>query len=161
MATRGCIGRPISDTGVLGVYHHWDSYPSELGATLWGLYHGFFGGDVDAMTAFLIDEHPAGWSSIIGADFTAPAGFGLTTDGPVCYCHGERSEEPAPIEILGFEALAHDDLEWVYVLHPRGMDVLEMESGHRYEHRGFFAWTGDQPDWDAIETGAVALGGGS
>jgi hypothetical protein len=88
------------DGGFKGVYHHWDSYPDALGKTLFKLYHGHFKRDLTAMLAFLIDKHPAGWSTINGADLSLPAGYedisAVTRDdphGPRCYCHGTRSEE--------------------------------------------------------------------
>jgi hypothetical protein len=81
MATRGAIARlerresegqpPV----FRGNYHHWDSYPTGLGKTLWGLYHGHFQQDLELMLQTLIDNHPAGWSSIVAADFTKSPGF--------------------------------------------------------------------------------------
>jgi hypothetical protein len=154
MATRACIGRPIADVGFSAVSLHWDGYPTGLGAALWSLYLGHFERNVVAMTTFLIDEHPAGWSQIVGADFTQPIGFGLPTGGPACYCHGQRSEGPNPIEVIGGEADGWWDLEWAYVLHPQGMDVLEQVT-RRFEHRAFIPWSGPEPDWQAIEDGAA------
>ena len=58
-----------------GRYHHWDSYPSGLGATLWNLYHGHFQKDLNQMLQVLIDEHPAGWSTINNKDFAKDPGF--------------------------------------------------------------------------------------
>jgi hypothetical protein len=77
MSTRGSIGRWVGGNPVrfFSVYHHWDSYPSGLGKTLWDLYHGYFKEDLEAMLKVLIDDHPAGWSSINGADFNLPAGY--------------------------------------------------------------------------------------
>jgi len=43
------------------------------------------------MLKYLIDDHPAGWSSINGSDFNLDPGY--NGSGPACYCHGERSEE--------------------------------------------------------------------
>lgn len=93
MATRSCIVR-TSDEGktFTGVYHHWDGYPEGLGQTLLSLYTGHFRRDLQAMLRFLIDEHPAGWSTINRDDFNAEPGFG--GEGPECYCHGAREEEP-------------------------------------------------------------------
>ena len=142
MATRGVIARPAGN-GWEGRYHHWDSYPSGLGKTLWDAYHRFFRRDIDAMTSYLIDQHPAGWSTIVGADLTLPPGFtehgnsrfgdyskGLITweeyrnlpqnRRPQCYCHGDRNEPE--------QLITHDqdpvDLEWAYVLSPTSMTVL-------------------------------------
>lgn len=74
MSTRGCIARRDCD-GFAGVYHHWDSYPTALGKTLWDLSHGHFAGDLPGMLRTLIDEHPAGWSTINRADWSFAPGF--------------------------------------------------------------------------------------
>jgi hypothetical protein len=74
MGTRGVIARAAGD-GFAGRYHHWDSYPEGLGKALWDLAHGRFRNDLEGMMRFLIDEHPAGWSTIVGADFSQTPGF--------------------------------------------------------------------------------------
>jgi hypothetical protein len=93
MSTRGFIAREKDATAGTfeGRYHHWDSYPTGLGKTLWDLYHGHFDRDAQAMQKFLLDEH-TGWSTINGADFSLPPGYG-NKEAPQCYCHGARSEE--------------------------------------------------------------------
>lgn len=75
MSTRSVIGR-TTDHGrtFTGVYHHWDGYPQCLGATLWELYREHFGRDLPTMLAVLIDQHPAGWSTINDADWSLPSG---------------------------------------------------------------------------------------
>src|SRR6266852_1034368 len=75
MSTRSCIARSTGEGTFQGVYHHWDGCPSSLGATLFGLYRQHFKHDLDAMLTFLIEKHPAGWSTINSADFTLPAGY--------------------------------------------------------------------------------------
>lgn len=103
MGTRGCIAR-ATEHGFEGRYHHWDSYPSGLGANLWNLYHGHFKRDLKAMLETLIDKHPAGWSTICGKDFNLRIGFAICKSEdinkktqkymkPHCYCHGERKEK--------------------------------------------------------------------
>jgi hypothetical protein len=39
MATRGTIGYETQDGGYVGVYCHYDSYPSNMGPTLHGMFH--------------------------------------------------------------------------------------------------------------------------
>ena len=110
MSTRGVIARATSD-GFKGRYHHFDSYPDALGSTLWKLYHGYFKKDIRRMTEVLIDEHPAGWSSINEADFNLPVGYwenrapSVGTPEyeeyrrhPQCYCHGDRNEKPWDVD---------------------------------------------------------------
>jgi hypothetical protein len=161
MSTNGCIARPISDVGFSGVYHHWDSYPTALAATLWSLYYGRYGGDVEVMTGELIDAHPAGWSTLNDADWSLPIGWSnavytdpLAPQPARCYCHGDRSEDPNPIEVIGGDASGWRGLRWAYVLHPQGIDVLR-QAGSRFEHRAFIPWTAPEPDWQATEDGKV------
>jgi len=177
MSTRAAIARSHGD-GFLGVYHHWDGYPTALGKTLWELYQGYFwgriGGDLGLMLAVLIDEHPAGWSTINGADFTLAAGFteDMAAKQPQCFCHGDR-HEPA-------QAVTEQDdlgMEWAYVFDEaaNSMAVLERvrpDSGHAVGMFGTLGtsrksgeredawavrWTGpldgEEPDWAALEAG--------
>lgn len=87
MSTRSVIARR-NGNGFTGVYHHWDGYPSGLGATLFQLRNGHFKGDTQKMLSFLIDQHPAGWSTICGADFSIEPGFQEHGKAPcaVCQC---------------------------------------------------------------------------
>jgi hypothetical protein len=103
MSTRGVIAR-ATQNGFRGVYHHWDSYPEGLGKTLWDLWHDRFNRDTKAMLETLIDQHPAGWSTIVDADFSLPIGyvkFDFSSDqlprNPQCYCHGDRHEPPVKV----------------------------------------------------------------
>lgn len=138
MSTRSCIARSTGEGTFKGVYHHWDGYPPSLGATLFRIYRQHFKRDLVAMLTFLIEKHPAGWSTINSADFKLPAGYQETKyrkkrdgsddyskptpHGPVCYCHGGRHEEALPVS----EA---DDcgMEWAYVfdIEKKLMHVLE------------------------------------
>lgn len=74
MSTRGLIARKTK-TGFEGVYHHFDSYPQGLGNELWNTYHGHFQGDLKCMLVAMIDKHPAGWSTILDADWDLAPGF--------------------------------------------------------------------------------------
>src|SRR5690348_186483 len=110
MSTRGIIARKTA-TGFEGNYHHWDSYPAGLGATLYHLYNGHFQNDLKRMMHVLIDEHRGGWSTIIDCDWSMTPGFvekpkGLSWDEygelptnrrPQCYCHGDRAEQAKPL----------------------------------------------------------------
>ena len=93
MSTRGIIARPTEGEGFIGRYHHFDAYPDGLGRTLIELINEW---GVSNTAKTLIDDHPAGWSSINGADWNLPVGFiedfNNRSDAPQCYCHGDRSE---------------------------------------------------------------------
>jgi hypothetical protein len=137
MSTRSLIARATGEGTFKGVYHHWDGYPTGLGKYLTEILAGPFAGDLPRMLGTLIDEHPAGWSTIVGKDFTLKPGYtaeSLThpcssrmSDAdyhaamqqfralpdfrrPQCYCHGNRREE--------VQALTERDdvgAEWAYV----------------------------------------------
>ena len=109
MSTRGVIARLVGAPPVdsplgaqspqfFGRYHHWDSYPSGLGHTLWELYHEQFQCDLEAMSWVLIDEHPAGWSTINGADFRLTAGF---TEPVAGFASKENSVEGESRSVAG------------------------------------------------------------
>lgn len=116
MSTNGVIARATGEGTFKGVYHHSDGYPTGLGQFLTELLTGHFANDLPAMLRVLIDEHPAGWSIIVGKDFSLTAGY--TRDAahpdpsdplyrakleayrtsadfcrPQCYCHGKRHEK--------------------------------------------------------------------
>lgn len=111
MSTNGIIVRSTGEGTFKGVYHHWDSYPKEgLGQYLVEILAGHFKNDLARMLACLIDEHPAGWSTIVRKDFTLKPGYtniAKRPDGmsihdfmeqaknrrPQCFCHGDRHEE--------------------------------------------------------------------
>jgi len=111
MATQGAIARLLQQQPLrfTGSYIHHDSAPPDLGKTLWHVYHNHFQQNLKAMLQFFIDEHPAGWSSIVGTNFKllpgfvaprvdasdAPAPDGLRA--PACYCHGERHDPAHPV----------------------------------------------------------------
>lgn len=90
MSTRGAICFGTRDD-FRGRYHHWDSYPSGLGASLYYAYHSVFDKDIKRMEEYLIDDHPAGWSSI--NDISKDTVPGFNGPGAQCYCHGGRNEE--------------------------------------------------------------------
>lgn len=96
MSTRSAIARLTGREPLAfeGRYHHWDGYPTGLGRALWTLYHGHFQRDLSAMLEVLIDRHPAGWSTIIGADFTREPGFQELRLGGTTPPHTTPSHEP-------------------------------------------------------------------
>jgi hypothetical protein len=121
MSTRAIIARATNETKghFEGRYHHSDGYPTGLGATLQKLWLGHFEQDTGTMLKILLDDHPAGWSTINGADFNQEPGFinseKLTrnkkdNNKPRCFCHGDRHEEAS---LLDHESECW--AEWAYV----------------------------------------------
>lgn len=86
MGTRSVIAEPHGD-GFRGRYHHWDGYPSGVGAELWRLQREHFA-DLDAMRQYLVTDEPQGWSTICGADFDQPKGWDddSAPDKPCAVC---------------------------------------------------------------------------
>ena len=172
MSTRGAIVRFTNGetTEFAGRYHHWDSYPAGLGATLWGLYHGHFEKDLQRMLQVLIDEHPAGWSTINHKDFSMESGFIEALKGPggrpLCYCHGDRSEEAW---VVTHENAAKSGCEYVYGF-DEGPTLVVLGSfcadgdkmigmfgmgvpGATWKEIGRVPLNGPEPDWELIECG--------
>jgi hypothetical protein len=175
MATRGCIARKAAN-GIEARYHHWDSYPSALGAALFHLYHDHFQCDVEAMLAVLIDQHPAGWSTINDKDFSLAPGFSTfefnagvgrsfnsqlyyqqlavyekteQARRPQCYCHGERHEEGHLYTSL---PEAHQSgAAYAYVIDSSTlcMEVYALRPNERLIAQ--VDLNGDEPNWDEME----------
>lgn len=171
MSTNGIIARAGKDEGTFtGRYHHWDSMPTSLGQTLVNLYRGHFKRDLGRMLQVLLDEHPAGWSSIVDKDFRLKAGYtelkSRPKDMPVekwlqlpqnrrpaCYCHGERREEEQIITDKD------EALEWAYVFdeEQKTLHVLTRMkvAGHwNWQDVGRIELDSDEEiNWAAIECG--------
>jgi len=158
MSTRGVIARRNGD-GFVGRYHHWDSYPSGLGKTLFEWARLM---PLDQMLKLLLDEHPAGWSTIVGTDPKLDPGF-IELDNksapnrPRCYCHGDRSEP--------------QDCEYAYVFdeEKRTMAILSSYCRNGDKMIGMFGmgdpeavWRpvatidldGAEPDWEELDSRA-------
>lgn len=116
-----------------GRYHHSDSYPIDLGAYLFAAFRGYFKYDFVAMRQYLFEAHPAGYSTIVGADLSLPCGYSYdyavgyekdangnsdfskpTPQGARCFCHGARSEEENTYTQSDDAGVS--DAEWLYVL---------------------------------------------
>lgn len=153
MATRGVIARKTA-WGFTGRYHHWDSYQSGLGLTLFKLHRESFHGETPAMMRYLIDDHPAGWSTLVGRDCRKEAGF-IEDEGalsneerhrPQCYCHGDRQEPELTVR-------EHTDVdaEYAYVIDEQThlMDVLVPTSRHPllWSVRATVNLNGPVPNW--------------
>lgn len=170
MSTRSVIARATGEMRFEGRYHHFDGYPEGLGKGLWDAYHGHFQQDLGRMLKFLIDDHPAGWSTILGADLKLKPGYTdyRTEDEgkrrASCYCHGGRHEEAQPIVHDEKSNAADSDLEWAYVFElvdgetPQ-MHVLMQESDSdkgispHWVDAGTVLLNEEEPDWLTIECG--------
>jgi hypothetical protein len=176
MATRSVIARK-TEQGWSGVYHHWDGYPSGLGAHLWKLLRDRYAGDVERLLAEVVDAHPGGWSHLMEGDILTPRpgghALGLTVRGrgPACYCHTYAEAEYPEATFHGCECRDPNvedpscnppEIEWVYVFDPssRTLEVLaavpagKNQAGEdRYEHRSVVTVDidGPEPDWGEIE----------
>ena len=177
MSIRGAIARPTSSGGWEGRYHHFDAYPIGLGRELFELYHRTFDRDHEQMARMLIDEHPAGWSTLIahhlggrvftGEEFTH-AGFQAFDDPhhgmlPQCYCHGQRSER-TPMLVCRCDIDPTGSpcdplfIEWAYAITGEGLRVFTSvhpeAPGQAYRHRliAEVAWNRTiAPNWERIE----------
>lgn len=153
MGTRGVIARRTNQ-GFTGRYHHWDSYPHGLGATLFTARNRHFKRDTQAMLKYLLDDHPAGWSTINRGDFAERPGYeemGFKTTGPKCYCHGGRSETE---RVVTQENATEIGCEWAYVFDGDSMLVLSSEYKGRRKMIGAFGHGGskDETYWRVVAT---------
>ncbi len=167
MGTRGVIARVVERTpgamGFEGRYHHWDSYPTGLGKTLYQLYNGFFAKDMTKFLQVLIDDHPAGWSTINDADFSKPAGWrdypareaddkAGKTHGPECYCHGGRSETGW---LVTEKNASGSGAEWAYAIDVKKHEMYVLSSFTQVEGKtvkmiGFFGCGDDNATWKPV-----------
>ncbi|WP_234332302.1 hypothetical protein [Streptomyces sp. NRRL F-5650] len=128
MSTRSVIARPVG-TGFCGVYVHHDGYPSGRLPLLLAAYQHRFAGDIDALTEYLIDRVPIGWSSL-GADLLAgvPASLRAELTSPRMLPGRQydeaRTPDAPPVRVT--DAVA-GGLDWGYVLHPHlGIEVIPL-----------------------------------
>lgn len=180
MSTRSFIGRPgLEFESPFGRYHHSDGYPSGVGATLYQAIRDHFKGDIEAALRYLINDHPAGWSCLVGADFTLKPGFSnfttlkkyLNADGttnwdayfkspkqrrPKCYCHGDRHEERHDLTLNNASAIG---CEYAYIISPesRKMYVLSSYCEDGEKMIGMFGMGDEGAEWKLI--GEVDLDG--
>ena len=154
MSTRSIIARKTEE-GFAGVYHHWDGYPVGLGQTLYRMYKHV--PELNTLTKLLIDEHPAGWSSINGVDWSQPIGYVTGIDdnnAPQCFCHGDRSEtvdQPYTDQTdcgaefaYAFESSIEDETD---LLH-----IYERQYGDGSHTTEFFGMTSSDGGWALIKT---------
>ena len=153
MSTRAAIARLTGQEKpeFKGVYHHWDGYCSALGATLYALYQGHFNKDLGLMLETLIDKHPAGWSTINGADFNLEPGWSddYESKNPKCFCHGDRDEEPMEVTNENASGMG---CEYVYVFdeQKKTMTVLSSYCPDGEKMIGMFGMGDEQATWHSM-----------
>ncbi|MCZ4515378.1 hypothetical protein O3Q52_46155 [Streptomyces sp. ActVer] len=123
MSTRSVIARPTV-TGYAGTYVHWDGYPSHHLPLLLTAHQHRFAGDTEALAAYLIEDAPEGWSSL-GTDLLDQAPDALRDrlaagrDRP-----GNRYPARPTVPPLIYTERTASRLNWGYVLHPHGIEVI-------------------------------------
>lgn len=130
LSTRSFIARP-TETGYAGMYVHFDGYPSGRLPLLLAAYQYRFAKDVEAMVRDLIDDVDYGWSGL-GTDLLdgAPGELRQALTGGTEYPSSKYSNvfntngTPAPRELI--TQATSDGLDWGYVLHPDGIEVIAL-----------------------------------
>jgi hypothetical protein len=132
LSTHALIARPTPDGGWEGRYVHYDVFPEDKVPLLLAARNApRFVGDETALATFLVDEHPAGWD-ILGADLAGPdseaASFLQATiaEHSECLCHNWEGALQEPPMTDG-DAATRDDILWIYVLRPEGLEVISRE----------------------------------
>lgn len=168
MSTHAIIARPHeTGVGLAGRYCHFDGSPTGVGRTLYQLHQEHFRGDTAALCHFLIDEHPAGWSQLDGADFALEPAWIDDTDilpkshpdrrRPHCYCHGQRQQGPLLLTQASADLVG---MSYVYILGERTHQMLiyGVAGPYRYPRLRFVArvdLSAPEPDWQHLWKGAA------
>jgi len=118
MATRGTIGYETQDGGYVGVYCHYDSYPSRMGPILHGMFH------IDVVLMVNRALACGGIRSVSGG-----GDYDLFNDGDDTYVHTEWPTRPNAYtyrkRIDGrLEYIDSSDTVLVWGEHPPGALVL-------------------------------------
>lgn len=126
----------------MGVYHHWDGYPTALGAELFKLVNGKFKGNVGKMLNWAIDSHSAGWSTIMGSS---------ETHKPECFCHPKRKRRAEALGNWFTHANTEGDIEWLYIFdeQKRIMHVID----NRTKATTIVKFDAPEPNWEMVQCG--------
>jgi hypothetical protein len=148
MSTRSVIGRAILATDgtydgqFKGVYHHWDGYPSGLGAHLFATLKGKYKDNLGKMLTWAIDTHSAGWSTIMGSS---------ETEKPECFCHPKRKRRPEPKGNWFTNENVEGDIEWLYIFDEARRLMYVTDTRHKATI--CVNLDGPEPDWAVVECG--------
>jgi hypothetical protein len=133
---------------------HWDGYPTHLGMVLHRMGTEYFAGDIHQLAAYLIEEHPGGWSSLGGNPNST---VGADTDSPppeanCCYCHCEGAEPMKPLSASQITSGEVAFAEWSYLLTEQSLDIF---NGHDITGKpdASIAWDNAQVNWQTVECG--------
>ncbi|MFE1836488.1 hypothetical protein [Streptomyces sviceus] len=127
------------------MYVHFDGYPDSKLPLLLAAYQHRFAGDLEAMALHLIDDVVHGWVEL-GTDLLdgAPAALRRTLTRGDEYPSRQMTDvicvdnTPAERELITQDGT--DELEWAYVLHPHGIEVIALQA---YERGPVVAWDTD------------------
>ena len=145
MGTRAVIARSTGFGTYKGVYHHWDGYPSGLGAELFRLATSKkYKGKLEKLTEYVLDKHSAGWSSLMPLS---------ETKKPECFCHPKRrrAADKTP-NWFTEENIIGSDIEYVYVIDEVNnfMHVIDV---HGEMATNVVKFDAPEPDWKIVQCG--------
>ncbi|MFF8022171.1 hypothetical protein ACFZDJ_13805 [Streptomyces sp. NPDC007896] len=127
------------------MYVHFDGYPDSKLPLLLAAYQHRFTGDLEAMARHLIDEVRHGWEEL-GTDLLdgAPAALRRSlTRGQECpslQLTNVYNTDGSPAERELITQDGTDDLDWAYILHERGIEVIALRA---YDRGPVVAWDTD------------------
>lgn len=136
MTTRSFIARPTEAGGYDGIYVHLDGLPSHHLPLLLTAFQYRFNRDLEAMSRHLVDDVAIGWDEL-GTDLldhAPPELFVALTGGetwPSTQPENLWTLDGSPPQRMTVNPEATDDLEWGYVLHPHGIEVISLSEQHR------------------------------
>ncbi|MFE7272456.1 hypothetical protein [Streptomyces sp. NPDC057623] len=127
------------------MYVHFDGYPDSKLPLLLAAYQHRFAGDLEAMARHLIDDVEHGWDEL-GTDLLdgAPTALRRSLTGGDEYPSRQMTNvinadgSPAERELITQDGTG--ELEWAYVLHPHGIEVIALQA---YDRGPVVAWDTD------------------
>ncbi|AZK98665.1 hypothetical protein B7R87_26635 [Streptomyces tsukubensis] len=146
MTTRSFIARPTPD-GYTGIYVHLDGTPASKLPLLLTAFQYRFGRNLTVMTRHLVDDVAVGWDEL-GSDLLHGAPVQtvtLLTGGELwpsrTLDHLITPDGSPPVRMTVTETTAADmDLQWGYILHPYGLEVVAVTE---YERGPLVRWDTD------------------
>jgi hypothetical protein len=150
MSTRSVIARTCEGEGeFVGRYVHADGMPLTQGPLLFQILRNEFHGDLKRMLVYMLDKHPAGWSSIL-------------PDYRSCYCHPKQAKgrddfkqrKSEPAQTITHKDIAEGtDLEWAYIFDEENQRMFVRDIRHDAESIVELANEPTKEGWTKIECG--------